>query len=47
MSNINKGLIRSEGLTPEQEDVAMMIASGKAIQDVAEELDVHRSTVWR
>jgi len=47
MFNTNGGPLRSEGLTPDQEDAAMLIASGMAIQDVAEELDVHRSTVWR
>jgi DNA-binding CsgD family transcriptional regulator len=35
-----------EGLTPQQEQAASLLASGMAIQDVADRLDIHRSTLW-
>jgi len=35
-----------EGLTPQQEQAASLLASGMAIQDVADQLDIHRSTLW-
>ena len=35
-----------EGLTPQQERAASLLASGMAIQDVADQPDVHRSTLW-
>lgn len=35
-----------EGLTPQQEQAASLLASGIAIQDVADQLDIHRSTLW-
>jgi len=35
-----------EGLTPQQEHAASLLTSGMAIQDVANHLDIHRSTLW-
>lgn len=35
-----------EGLTPQQEQGAALLASGMAIKEVAERLNVHRSTLW-
>jgi DNA-binding CsgD family transcriptional regulator len=35
-----------EGLTPQQEQAASLLASGMAIQEVASRLDIHRSTLW-
>lgn len=34
------------GLTPQQEKAAALLASGKGVNDVAQELNIHRSTVW-
>jgi len=34
------------GLNPQQEQAAYMLATGAGVQEVADELDVHRSTLW-
>ena len=35
-----------EGLTSQQQQAAALLASGMAVKEVAERLDVHRSTLW-
>jgi len=42
MSEINVGT----GLDPEQEQGAYMLATGAGVQEVADELEIHRSTLW-
>lgn len=44
--NVDEAPPLPEGLTPQQEQAATLIASGMAIQDVAGQLDIHRSTLW-
>lgn len=44
--NVEEGEQLPEGLTPQQEQAASLLTSGMAIQDVADHLDIHRSTLW-
>jgi len=44
--NVDEDPPLPEGLTPQQEQAASLLASGMAIQDVANHLDIHRSTLW-
>ena len=37
---------KETGLDPQQERAAYMLATGAGVQKVADELDVHRSTLW-
>lgn len=35
-----------EGVTPQQEQAASLLASGMAIREVADQLEIHRPTLW-
>lgn len=34
------------GLTPRQERAALLLTSGRSVQEIADELGLHRSTLW-
>lgn len=45
-TNVDANIGLPEGLTPQQGQAAVLLASGIAVQDVADHLGVHRTTLW-
>ena len=40
-------LPRTQSMEPQQQQALSLLVSGKSVDEISEELDIHRTTLWR